>query len=101
MLSFIFAFFFFVRWAFNTSTKIVDTTWFKGHTGQEVSYTPRSDLDFGSLLCWASNEVGKQNEPCVIHVINAGKATFLKQIIVFQKAFTLRVSASNFIRTKP
>lgn len=47
--------------------------WFKGHIGQEVSYTPRSDLDFGSLLCWASNEVGTQKIPCIIHVIHAGK----------------------------
>lgn len=31
------------------------------------------ELDFGTILCWASNAVGQQREPCVFHLIAAGK----------------------------
>ena len=34
-----------------------------------VDYIPRTPLDYGSLLCWASNEVGPQSQPCVFHII--------------------------------
>lgn len=30
-------------------------------------------MDFGTILCWASNVVGQQKEPCVFHLIAAGK----------------------------
>ena len=36
-----------------------------------VAYTPQSHLDFGSLLCWAMNDVGSQREPCVFQVVPA------------------------------
>lgn len=31
------------------------------------------ELDFGTILCWADNVVGLQKEPCVFHLIAAGK----------------------------
>jgi hypothetical protein len=31
------------------------------------------ELDFGTILCWGSNTVGQQREPCVFHLIAAGK----------------------------
>ncbi|XP_066142755.1 neural cell adhesion molecule 2-like isoform X1 [Euwallacea fornicatus] len=37
------------------------------------SFTPVSDLDYGTVMCWASNFPGKQEEPCIFHVIGAGK----------------------------
>ncbi|KAG7155220.1 Nephrin-like 23 [Homarus americanus] len=30
-------------------------------------------LDYGTLLCWANNEIGPQKEPCVFHIVPAGK----------------------------
>lgn len=30
-------------------------------------------MDYGTLMCWADNAVGQQKEPCVFHVIAAGK----------------------------
>ena len=33
-----------------------------------VDYIPRTVLDYGSLLCWASSEVGRQSQPCVFHL---------------------------------
>lgn len=37
-----------------------------------ASYTPLTDQDYGTLLCWARNEFGEQKLPCVFHVVPAG-----------------------------
>lgn len=31
------------------------------------------EMDYGTLMCWADNAVGQQREPCVFHIIAAGK----------------------------
>lgn len=36
-------------------------------------YTPQNMLGYGSLLCWASNVIGKAKEPCVYKVVPVGK----------------------------
>jgi hypothetical protein len=38
-----------------------------------LNYSPQSELDFGVLACWASNSVGNQREPCLFHVVPAGR----------------------------
>lgn len=43
-------------------------------TSSIVSYTPMNELDYGTLLCWASNQIGHQQVPCVYHIIPAGKS---------------------------
>jgi len=35
-------------------------------------YTPKSQMDYGTVLCVASNVVGRQIVPCIYHVIPAG-----------------------------
>ena len=30
-------------------------------------------MDYGSLLCWAENEIGVQDIPCVFHIIPVGE----------------------------
>ncbi|KAF2363111.1 CD80-like immunoglobulin C2-set [Trinorchestia longiramus] len=63
------------RWAFNSSSEINDIEHKRysvvGDGVSQVWYTPRSHLDYGSLLCWATNDVGTQLEPCVFHIIHA------------------------------
>lgn len=39
----------------------------------EAKYTAFSETDFGTVLCWGSNDVGTQVLPCVFHVVPAGK----------------------------
>ncbi|KAK4294521.1 hypothetical protein Pmani_032863, partial [Petrolisthes manimaculis] len=64
------------RWTFNNSGESVDIP--KDHiqagdSGSTVSYTPNTELDYGTLLCWGTNTVGHQTRPCVFHVFPAGR----------------------------
>ena len=40
-------------------------------------YTPKSQMDYGTVLCVASNVVGRQIVPCIYHVIPAGMKFFV------------------------
>ena len=41
-----------------------------------VTYTPLTELDYGTLLCYGTNEVGQQHTPCVFHVFPAGQLLY-------------------------
>lgn len=41
-------------------------------TDSILHYSPKSELDFGVVACWASNSVGNQRDPCLYHVVPAG-----------------------------
>lgn len=43
------------------------------HTRSVASYTPTTELDYGTLLCWGQNAHGAQIEPCVFHIVPAGE----------------------------
>ena len=47
-------------------------------------YTPKSQMDYGTVLCVASNVVGRQIVPCIYHVIPAGMTNELKQILEWE-----------------
>ncbi|XP_050721791.1 nephrin-like isoform X2 [Eriocheir sinensis] len=63
------------RWAFNSSSEVVDIPAARirsaGKSRSQVSYVPTRHQDYGSLLCWATNDVGVQRQPCIYHVIHA------------------------------
>ncbi|XP_062545829.1 nephrin-like isoform X2 [Armigeres subalbatus] len=62
------------HWRFNNSAEIldVDSHRYSNHGNFSVlQYTPVSEQDYGTLSCWASNEIGVQTEPCLFHVILA------------------------------
>lgn len=64
------------RWTFNNSADSVDVAQshiIRSGTSSIVSYTPITELDYGTLLCFASNKIGTQRIPCVFHIIAAGK----------------------------
>jgi hypothetical protein len=46
---------------------------FSKGTSSIVSYTPMTELDYGTLLCAATNKIGKQKFPCIFHIIAAGR----------------------------
>ncbi|XP_045120883.1 protein turtle-like [Portunus trituberculatus] len=62
------------KWVFNTSTEFTELSeeLITSQGGESVvAYTPLTHHDFGSLLCWASNQVAVQAHPCVFHVVPA------------------------------
>jgi len=38
-----------------------------------LNYTPSTDLDYGTISCWAKNSIGTQKSPCVFQIVAAGK----------------------------
>ncbi|XP_055701881.1 nephrin-like [Phlebotomus papatasi] len=42
------------------------------HARSTAHYLPRTEHDYGTLLCWGSNDIGAQADPCVFHIIPAG-----------------------------
>ena len=63
------------EWRFNASGEMVDMPHdrFKSSTTKSVvKYIPHTELDYGSLLCWAKNSIGKMAQPCIFHLIPAG-----------------------------
>ena len=60
-------------WSFNSSTRQMDIA--QTHSPSKLKgtsyivYTPVSQNDFGSLLCWAENDAGPQVKPCVFQVM--------------------------------
>eukprot|EP00095_Tigriopus_kingsejongensis_P001267 maker-scaffold149_size310270-snap-gene-0.11 protein:Tk01267 transcript:maker-scaffold149_size310270-snap-gene-0.11-mRNA-1 annotation:"PREDICTED: uncharacterized protein LOC663132" len=69
------------EWRFNASGEMVDMPHdrFKStNTKSIVEYVPRTELDYGSLMCWAKNSIGKQRDPCVFHLVPAGMPDSVK-----------------------
>ncbi|CAL4179464.1 unnamed protein product, partial [Meganyctiphanes norvegica] len=82
------------RWAFNTSVKLFDIPEEKTTTGvghSLVLHTPHSQQDFGSLLCWAVNDVGKQIEPCIFRVVPATVPDPVQNCSIFHNASAMGV----------
>nr|XP_045590339.1 nephrin-like isoform X2 [Procambarus clarkii] len=71
------------RWAFNNTGEFVDIP----HKSQrsDLRYSPVSDLDYGTLLCWATNAVGMQRTPCTFTVFPAGKPDVVTSCNVFNE----------------
>ncbi|XP_023288397.1 nephrin [Orussus abietinus] len=66
------------RWAFNNTEEMVDVPQSRyenstRHTQSILTYRPVTEMDYGTVLCWASNAAGQQRNACVFHVIPAGK----------------------------
>lgn len=62
-------------WRFNSSGDVVDIA--ESHVATQglqssLSYVARTELDYGTLLCWGSNAHGRQKKPCVYKVVPAG-----------------------------
>ena len=69
-------------WTFNSSAEFIRVPDGRAHTEKngttsKLTYTPKTDKDYGTLMCSASNEVGRQRTPCIFHIILAGKFGFI------------------------
>ncbi|XP_050707786.1 kin of IRRE-like protein 2 [Eriocheir sinensis] len=64
------------HWTFNNTADTIDVPqgrYTSSSSHSVITYTPIATLDYGTLLCWASNAIGTQQEPCVFHIVPAGK----------------------------
>ncbi|KAG8189767.1 hypothetical protein JTE90_017684 [Oedothorax gibbosus] len=60
-------------WKFNNSVESMDVLSFASEESISIAtYIPRTEYDYGTLLCWGKNSVGVQKDPCVFTVIPAG-----------------------------
>ncbi|CAH1163505.1 unnamed protein product [Phaedon cochleariae] len=89
------------RWKFNNSGETIDVAaerFAKTSNGSTsvLRYTPVSELDYGSLSCWASNEVGHQVDPCVFQLVAAADLLHERCRIYWNFSFpTLRQIQAN------
>ncbi|XP_076325085.1 protein turtle-like isoform X2 [Tachypleus tridentatus] len=61
------------HWRFNSSYKRSDKIMYSvDRTLSRATYSPESDEDYGKLLCWGTNNIGIQREPCVFNIVPAG-----------------------------
>lgn len=80
-----------IKWRFNSSTHFATLPpekFFTDRSKSVASYTPKNEIDYGTLSCWASNEVGDQKRPCVFHVIPAGPPDPVGGCQIKNKTFT-------------
>nr|XP_050852390.1 synaptogenesis protein syg-2-like isoform X2 [Vespula vulgaris] len=66
------------RWAFNNTEEMVDVPQARyknstRHSQSVLTYRPVTEMDYGTVLCWASNTAGQQKNACIFHIIPAGK----------------------------
>ena len=63
------------KWYFNNSMESIEVNsrnYSKFGSSNSVIYTPKTELDYGTLFCWATNPIGQQIVPCLYHIIAAG-----------------------------
>lgn len=69
------------RWTFNNTEEMVDVPQarYKNSTRETESvltYRPVTEMDYGTVFCWASNTAGQQKNACVFHIIPAGTRNY-------------------------
>lgn len=65
------------RWTFNNTEEMEDVPQARyknstRHTQSILTYRPVTEMDYGTVLCWASNTAGQQKNACIFHIIPAG-----------------------------
>ncbi|XP_065167527.1 uncharacterized protein [Atheta coriaria] len=75
-------------WKFNNSAETIDIP--ASHVATEktrstAAYTPMTELDYGTLLCWGKNEIGVQKDPCVFYINPAGKPDALSNCTILNQ----------------
>ena len=66
-----------------------------------VEYVPKTEMDYGSLLCWATNSVGRQREPCVFHLVPAGVPDQVDNCAILNQTSTSLKVWSHVYRVHP
>ncbi|XP_031626202.1 nephrin-like isoform X1 [Contarinia nasturtii] len=80
------------NWKFNASaTEFLDlpaSQIFPERHNAVAHYTPMTEHDYGTLLCWGINEIGTQIEPCIFIIIPAGRPDSLTNCTVLNQTYS-------------
>jgi len=83
-------------WIFNSSSERIDLPSSMvqvSGTRSLAEHMPKTEMDCGSLVCWATNAIGRQESPCVFHLIPAGRPDPVTNCTVLNQTYsTLHVS---------
>ena len=90
------------EWTFNNSAEFIRVPGKralteKNGTTSKLTYTPKTDKDYGTLMCSATNEVGRQRNPCIFHIILAGMFNHGLDILYIRSIILLIISVVLFI----
>ncbi|KAK8382161.1 hypothetical protein O3P69_015253 [Scylla paramamosain] len=55
--------------------------------GSVVHFVARTHQDYGTLQCWAQNTVGRMTQPCLFHVVPAGRPEQPQGCLVVNKTY--------------
>ncbi|KAG7204097.1 hypothetical protein KM043_001946 [Ampulex compressa] len=84
------------HWTFNSSgdlSNVPSAKYTSEGTWSRLNYTPSTDMDYGTLGCWASNVVGTSKQPCFYQVIAAGRPYPLQNCTAYnQTGSWIRIS---------
>jgi len=61
---------------FTFQTDIQNAQFTTDASGSRLTYIAKTDLDYGTMTCFASNEVGESNKPCIFQIVRDGKLKF-------------------------
>ncbi|CAL7948604.1 unnamed protein product [Xylocopa violacea] len=69
--------------------------------GSRLNYTPATDMDYGTVACWAKNRIGVQKTPCLFQIIIAGKPYPLQNCTAVQSTgpYAYRLGHEDFKAT--
>ncbi|XP_037073231.1 uncharacterized protein LOC119094261 [Pollicipes pollicipes] len=62
-------------WTFNNTSEMTELDSRlvnSSETRSMLTYQPKTEMDYGTIFCWATNDIGRMARPCVFHVIAAG-----------------------------
>ncbi|XP_023245527.1 synaptogenesis protein syg-2 [Copidosoma floridanum] len=81
------------RWKFNNSGETLELPAklfsIDPNDGLSVlTYEPSTELDYGTLSCWADNLVGTQSRPCLFQLVAAGKPFPVRNCSLANQTYT-------------
>ncbi|XP_020708442.2 hemicentin-2-like isoform X2 [Athalia rosae] len=85
------------HWTFNSSGDLNDlspSTYSADGTVSRLNYTPATDMDYGTLGCWAKNVVGQSKQPCFYQVVAAGRPYPVQNCTAFNLSGTTATAAA-------
>lgn len=77
-------------WSLNTSNDHVDiprSQYYSNERKSVLTFTPKTAMDFGTIVCASSNPVGRTEKPCVFHIHEEGKPKGLRNCSTINQTF--------------